>query len=218
MFGEIDRPDDDDDEEEEEDNEEGDYEDEDEDEEEADEEAIREERRNDLMAARMRTMADDAFREALIRGDPDGDDLYGDLEEAEEEGQGHMLDENDFVNSTMFDGEGGDMGADLDDDIPEAESGGYEHTDSEAELSSSEPVDSDPDENDEDGTDHMSFAPRATPQGPPSPTPRSVRANLSGSLRLPPGSRQSLGDMSSFLSHDEGSFMNSSPAGRRPAR
>ncbi|KAG8423209.1 hypothetical protein J3458_000122 [Metarhizium acridum] len=101
-----------------------------EDSEELDDEALREERQNDLMAARMR-MADDAFREALVRGDPDGDDMYGGVEELEEEHQGHMLDEEDFAHD---DG----MEANLDDDIPEAESGLYEHTDSEAELSSSD--------------------------------------------------------------------------------
>ena len=138
-------------------------------------------RANDLMAARMR-MTDDAFREALVRGDPDGDDMYDGEEELEEEHQGHMLDEDDFAD----DGNLG-MEANLDDDIPEAESGLYEHTDSDAELSSSEEED--------DGGE--GFAPRAPP--PDSPTTRG---------------RPSM-DISGILSQDESSFMDSSPVERR---
>ncbi|UKZ56242.1 hypothetical protein TrVGV298_010075 [Trichoderma virens] len=106
-------------------------------EEEADEEALREERQHGLVAARMR-MTDDAFREALIRGDPEADgSVYGDEEDLEDEDREQILDEDDFAyDGNLDDGTAGDMDADLDDDIPEAEDG-YEHTDSEADVSSS---------------------------------------------------------------------------------
>ncbi|KFH44691.1 hypothetical protein ACRE_045130 [Hapsidospora chrysogenum ATCC 11550] len=215
----------------------GDEDDEDEDEEEdvdededddhsADEEALREERRNGLVAARMR-MTDDAFREALVRGDPDGGDMYGGEEELHEESEGHLLGEDDFVPDGMMSGDG-DMDADLDDDIPEAESGGYEHTDSEAELSSSEDGgmagygDGDDDDNDDDDDDDgdgegggqdigdIGFGRRAAPLGPPqSPTLRG-RSSLSAP-------RHSL-DLSSILSQDESSYMVSSPVQARRAR
>ncbi|KAI9170982.1 hypothetical protein HJFPF1_00461 [Paramyrothecium foliicola] len=175
----------------------------------AHDDAIRTERENELVAARM-MMSGDAFREALIRGEPEGDDVYGEDENFEDDVQGHLLDEDDFAASGLDDGMGFDMDANLDDDIPEAESGGYEHTDSEAELSSSSSSDSDRDgEDDDDEADQdISFAPRAAPLGPPdSPTLRG-RASTSGP-------RSSM-DLSNLLSQDESSFMNSSPAqGRR---
>ncbi|KAJ6439540.1 Anaphase-promoting complex, subunit 15/MND2 [Purpureocillium lavendulum] len=212
-----------------------------------DEEALREERQNDLMAARMR-MADDAFREALVRGDTDADELYVGEEDPGDEndaggghghghGHDHMLDEDDFANGHLLgggsDGDvmGADMDADLDDEVPEAESGGYEHTDSEAELSSTnsggaggggpydddDDDDDDEDEDDDDGDegvvddgDDIGFAPRAAPLGPPlSPTLRG-RASLAGP-------RASM-DLSNLLSQDESSFMDSSPAAGRRAR
>ncbi|GJD02056.1 hypothetical protein ColKHC_10881 [Colletotrichum higginsianum] len=98
------------------------------------------ERRDVLVAARMR-MADDAFRQAMARGDVDGDDMYGAEEELEASGQGDMLDEEDLLAPGQGVGAdddlGMDMDADLDDEIPEARdlSGVYEHTDSEAESS-----------------------------------------------------------------------------------
>lgn len=178
-----------------------------------DEEALREERHNDLMAARMR-MTDDAFRQHLMLGDPDGDGMYGGEEELEEEGQGHMLDEDDFVQSSALDDGMGDMDADLDDEIPEAEDGGYEHTDSEAELSSNS---SDPDrygdEQEEDDIGHsMDYGPRTSQvMGPPqSPTLRGRDIPSSAA-------RHSL-ELSSILSHDDTSFMESSPAQGRRAR
>lgn len=186
--------------------------DEDEDEDDAedgeeDENAAREERQNDLMTARMR-MTDDAFREALIRGDPDGEDMYGSEEEIHEEDQGHLLDEDDLAHDGLNDdGMGVDMDADLDDDIPEAESGGYEHTDSDAELSSDE-GDEDDDDDDDDGQG-VGFASRTAPLGPPlSPTHMG---------RMSTGTRQSM-DLSNILSQDESSFMESSPAQARRAR
>ncbi|KOS22597.1 hypothetical protein ESCO_001760 [Escovopsis weberi] len=196
-----------------------------------------EEERRDLMAARMR-ISDDAFREALVRGDPDGTDLYGHEEDLDQGDQGHILDEEDFADGTLDDGLAGDMDANLDDDIPEAEDAGYEHTDSEAEFTSSNSDDDDgrggrgDEENQNRGSenrrvgggdhdhdhdhnhDHdipdVSFAPRAAPLGPPqSPTLRS-RLSL-------PRYRASL-DLSGLLSQDESSFMESSPAQGRRAR
>jgi hypothetical protein len=161
---------------------------------EEDEDAHREERRNDLIAQRMR-MTDDAFREALARGDGDGEDIYGADEELDEEQQAHMLDEDDFI--TMDErgadqsGLDMDMDANLDDDIPEAESGLYEHTDSEAEISSSSEEEDEPE---------ISFAAarRAAPLAPPqSPLLRS-------SAPRPAGPRNSM-DLSSILSADESS-------------
>lgn len=197
-FGLHDDDDDDDDEEEDED-------DLDEDEggeaeEDADESVLREERQNDLMAARMR-MNDDAFREALARGDPDGEGIYGGDEEIEEEEQGHMLDEDDFAQEGTDDGLGVDMDADLDDDIPEAESGGYEHTDSEAEFTSSSEEQDDDDEDDAD----ISFAPRSAALAPPQSPTLQGRSSIG---------RPSM-DLSNLLSQDGSSFMESSPAGRR---
>ena len=177
-----------------------------------DEEHLREERQTQLMAARVRSN-NDAFREAAVRGDPDGDDMYGGAEELVEEDQGHMLDEHDFADLPPPGADGSlladeDMGVDLDDDIPEAESGGYEHTDSDAGLSSDEeqseeePSDDDNEEDDEE----IGFAPRAALLAPPrSPT---LRGNNRTSAS---GPRASM-DLSGLLSQDESSFMDSSPA------
>ncbi|ETS02147.1 hypothetical protein M419DRAFT_129934 [Trichoderma reesei RUT C-30] len=187
-------------------------------EEEADEEALREERQHGLVAARMR-MTDDAFREALIRGDPEADgSMYGGDEDLEDEDREQLLDEDDLYDNTLDDGTAGDMDADLDDDIPEADDdGGYEHTDSEAEVSSSsarsvnvhEEDEDDEGEGDTTDTHDLSFMPsRAAPLGTPqSPTmPRHAG--------FPSGSRASL-DLSGLLSQDESSLlmmMESSPA------
>ncbi|KAH6608101.1 anaphase-promoting complex [Trichoderma cornu-damae] len=192
-------------------------------EEEADEEALREERQHDLVAARMR-MADDAFREALIRGDLEEDgSMYGGEEELEDEDRGQILDEEDFARdgNPVAGGMAGDMNANLDDDIPEAEDGGYEHTDSEDEVSSSaqgENHEDDEEEGEGDTTDthDLGFAPsRAAPLGTPqSPTlPRHAGFHN--------GPRASI-DLSGLLSQDESSLMmmESSPAvmRRRPGQ
>ncbi|KAJ4154151.1 hypothetical protein LMH87_010612 [Akanthomyces muscarius] len=206
-------------------------EEEEEEEEEADvsaaEEALREERRNDLMAARMR-MTDDAFREALVRGDPDGDDMYGGgEEELDAQDQGHLLDEEDFVPSSLLD-EGGDgdldlgMDANLDDDIPEAEEeyeAGYEHTDSDAALSSEDDRRREESSEESSEEEDVGFAPRAAPLVPPqSPTLRGHRHRRSNAGASTAGPRSSM-DLSAFLSQDESSFMNSSPVqGRRNMR
>ncbi|KAL6816826.1 Apc15p domain-containing protein [Trichoderma camerunense] len=215
-------------------NEDEENEDEDDDEEaareaEADQEALREA----LEHARMR-MTDDAFREALIRGDPEADgSVYGDGEELEDEDREQVLDEDDFgYDGNLDDGMAGDMDADLDEDIPEAEDGGYEHTDSEADISSitrvgeqtyeDEDVDVNVDEDEEgegDTTDthDLSFVPaRATPlAAPPSPT-------LPRHSGFRTGPRPSI-DLSALLSQDESSIMmmESSPAvmmRRRPGQ
>ncbi|KAM3557901.1 hypothetical protein ARSEF4850_004843 [Beauveria asiatica] len=190
------------------------------------EEALREERRNDLMAARMR-MTDDAFREALVRGDPDGDDMYGGGDdELDAFGQDHMLDEEDFAPSSLLD-DGGDvdlgMDANLDDHIPSAEEeeydAGYEHTDSDAALSSNDNNNNHhlhDRESSEEEEESFGFAPRAAPLRPPqSPTLRGQPHRRSNAGATPRGPRSSM-DLSAFLSQDESSFMDSSPAqGRR---
>ncbi|PHH75807.1 hypothetical protein CDD80_2056 [Ophiocordyceps camponoti-rufipedis] len=130
-----------------------------------------EDRQNDLVAARMR-MADDAFREALVRGDADADDMHGAEDQAtDQQGQDYMLDEDDLIHElSPDDAQHLNMDADLDDDIPEAESGRYEHTDSDAGVSSS----SDDDDQDDDQDDSLVHDHRllsASRQGPPqSPT------------------------------------------------
>ncbi|KAI1751166.1 Apc15p protein-domain-containing protein [Xylaria castorea] len=96
-----------------------------------------------LMAQRMR-QGNDAFREDMARG-RDSAAFYGVDEDIDEVDQSQMIEEDDLVGA-HGDMDDMGMGADLDDEIPEAESlGGYEHTDTEAELSSS--VDEDDDNN-----------------------------------------------------------------------
>lgn len=93
-------------------------------------------------------MPDDMFRDALIRGDESHDGFAGEdgLGSDEEDGS-QMFQEEDLAHDH---GVGNDadldmdmnMDADLDDDVPEGELGGYEHTDTEEELSSTEDDDS----------------------------------------------------------------------------
>ncbi|CAJ2511538.1 Uu.00g071630.m01.CDS01 [Anthostomella pinea] len=147
-----------------------------------------------LMAQRMR-QADDAFRENLARG-VDSTGFYGVDEEVDDEDQAQMLEEEDLVGHGD---DGGDMGmdADLDDEIPEAESAGYEHTDTEAELTNSD--------EDEDRAE-MSFAAQA-PQA----------ARFRGSMARSDATRNSLA-ISDILSRDGSSVPGSSPAvPRQPA-
>lgn len=184
------------------------------------------ERRDGLVAARMR-MADDAFRQAMARGDVDGEDMYGAEEELEASGQGHMLDEEDLLapGEGAADDLGIDMDADLDDDIPEAGelSGVYEHTDSEAELSltsSSDAGGQSSEDEDEDEGD-ISFAPRAAPLRPPlSPTGDRGRGGMGMGMGLGrghAGPRSSM-DLSGLLSADGSSMMDSSPNVRAQRR
>jgi hypothetical protein len=84
-------------------------------------------------------MPEDVYREALVRGEEARGTMFGDGSTVDEEDREQMLQEEDLVHETQ---EQGDLDMDgdvnLDDDIPEAEEGGYEHTDTEAELTSSE--------------------------------------------------------------------------------
>lgn len=196
-----------------------------------DDAALREEHQNDLMATRMR-MTDDAFREALVRGEPDGDDMYGgEDDELDQQGRAQMLDEDDFARGPVHADDdtatGLDMDANLDDDIPKAGSaGGYEHTDSEADLGSSTRDDDDDDDDDEehrggayhggssssdDADDEVAAGldagpgPRTAPLGPPQ-SPTAMMARQTGA-----SSSARHGD-------DESSFAQSSPAQSRRAR
>lgn len=87
-------------------------------------------------------MPEDAYREALVRGEEVRTTLFGDDggSVVDDEGRSQMLQEEDLVHETQHEQPDLDMdgNVNLDDDIPEAEEGGYEHTDTEAELSSSE--------------------------------------------------------------------------------
>ncbi|KAK4197619.1 Apc15p protein-domain-containing protein [Triangularia verruculosa] len=109
------------------------------------------------LQARMATMRaqEQRMRELMVRGQPrdDDEDLYGgggeDEHDLPRDGQHNMLEEEDLVsmNQGVESGDELDMDADLDDDIPDAsglsgvsagfglDGAGYEHTDSEAELS-----------------------------------------------------------------------------------
>ena len=89
-------------------------------------------------------MPEDAYREALVRGEEPRTGGFGDEGEEglDDEEISQMLQEDDLVpaeDHTPLHGQHQDMDmdmdADLDDDIPEAEE--YEHTDTEDELSSS---------------------------------------------------------------------------------
>ena len=88
-------------------------------------------------------MPEDVYREVLVRGADARGPMFGDEAGSlvDEEERSQMLQEEDLVREMQVQG-GLDMDMDgdvnLDDDIPEAEEGGYEHTDTEAELSSSE--------------------------------------------------------------------------------
>lgn len=143
---------------------------------------------------------EDRMRQMMARGGQGphaGGDLYGGEEEdIDAEDQAQVLDEDDFVGGSSYreelveSGMDMDMDANLDDDIPEAESGGYEHTDSEASLSSG------------DDAHDLSYA-------------RSSQVlHRRTSLRRSDGPRSSL-DISGFLSRDGSSIMGSSPYVRR---
>lgn len=159
---------------------------------------------------------EDRMRQMIARGGGAsvGGDMYGADEDIDEEDQAHILEEDDLV-VVMYPDEmepDMDMGMDgnLDDDIPEAESGGYEHTDSEASLSSDE----------EASEQNVSYGGMRTPHLPP---PRSSlpggSGGRSGASVAAPGSwrysarrapRSSL-DLSSILSRDGSSVQGSSP-------
>jgi hypothetical protein len=90
-------------------------------------------------------MPDGAYREALVQGEEVlGRRFTGDVgSDTDADDQSQMLQEEDLVHETgprpaVDIGMGMDMEADLDDDVPDAEHGDYEHTDTEAELSTSD--------------------------------------------------------------------------------
>ncbi|KAI1311691.1 Apc15p protein-domain-containing protein [Xylaria venustula] len=143
-----------------------------------------------LMAQRMR-QANDAFREDMARG-RDSAAFYGVDEDIDDEDQSQMIEEDDIVGAHGDDDMG--MDANLDDEIPDAESmGGYEHTDTEAELSSSVADD------DDNNNSHMSFV---APQ----------QANrIRHSLARSDATRNSIA-VSDILSRDGSSVLGSSPA------
>ncbi|KAH8193896.1 hypothetical protein TruAng_011938 [Truncatella angustata] len=118
--------------------------------------------------------------------DPQRQSIGGE-DEVDEEDQQEMIEEGDVIGE---DGDDRGMDVDLDDDVPEAESlGGYEHTDTEAELSSSD-----------DDQGDVSFAAARAPQ--------SVR--FRGSLARSDATRNSLA-FSDLLSRDGSSLLGSSP-------
>jgi hypothetical protein len=101
-------------------------------------------------------LPEDIFREALARREESRDRTFGDdgASITDVDDQSQILQEEDLVHEPLDEADQDidmsmNMGADLDDDIPEAETGGYEHTDTEEELSSSE----------EDSSVHGSHAP-----------------------------------------------------------
>lgn len=94
-----------------------------------------------VLASRITRIPDDVYREAVIRGEDLGPERFaedGGLA-ADEEDHSGMLQEEDLVHENQDHHDGDlDMDADLDADIPDADAGGYEHTDTEAELTSSD--------------------------------------------------------------------------------
>ncbi|KAI0198712.1 Apc15p protein-domain-containing protein [Astrocystis sublimbata] len=181
----------DDEDEDEEDGEDEDAEEgEEDDEEDEDAEVRAQTQQQQLMAQRMR-QGNDAFREDMARG-RDSAAFYGADEDIDEVDQSHMIEEDDLA-GTQEDMDDMGMDADLDDEIPEAESlGGYEHTDTEAELSSSI------DEGDNNNS-NISFV-------------QSQQANrFRHSLAQSDATRNSIA-ISDILSRDGSSVLGSSPA------
>ncbi|ROW03801.1 hypothetical protein VMCG_05465 [Cytospora schulzeri] len=166
------------------------------------------ERRDMREQVRDMRAAEDRVREVMARGQEGGGLVVDDDLINGDDGSG-MLEEDDLVHEFDHDVPGDahpgdssmdmDMDADLDGDIPEAD-GGYEHTDSDAELS-------------EDGTHNLSFAGTArNPQA--SRFRRSLpRSSLRGSQRA--SLAQSEFDISGLLSQDGSSYMEGSPHMRR---
>ncbi|KAI1745592.1 Apc15p protein-domain-containing protein [Xylaria scruposa] len=182
------------DDEEDDDDDEDSEEDEDEEDEDEDEDGNAEMRahaqQQQLMAQRMR-QGNDSFREDMARG-RDSAAFYGVDEDIDEVDQSQMIEEDDLV-GTQGDMDDMGMDADLDDEIPEAESlGGYEHTDTEAELSSST-------DEDDDNSPQVGFVP-------------SQQANrFRQSLARSDATRNSIA-ISDILSRDGSSVLGSSPA------
>lgn len=135
-------------------------------------------------------MTDDAYREAISRlGHPRGSMLEDDgASTIADEDQSQMLQEEDLVHEHEDDNQDGDMEVDLDDDIPEADEG-YEHTDTEDELDSSE------EESEDQGLPHGNHGGHGASM---------VRSD---------GTQNSM-DLSNLISHDS-SVLYSSPRGAR---
>ncbi|KAK4122903.1 hypothetical protein N657DRAFT_656947 [Parathielavia appendiculata] len=191
------------------DDEEGEDEDEEDEEDEEEEEELSEaeqgmssvdiqQRRQEIAHMRAR---EERMRQMMVRGAVQRahalSNLYSGEEDISDDERGQLLDEDTLYRdgahqgSTASVGAGSDMdmGANLDDDIPEAEGGGYEHTDSEASLNSN-------------GDHDISYA-------------RSSRIlHHRSSLRRSEAPRSSL-DISGLLSGDGSSIAGSSPHIRR---
>lgn len=151
----------------------------------------------------MTRAAEDHAREQIARGGQEpGSNIYGEDDDGDEEDPAQMLEEDDLVHmSHQIEVEPGmdmDMDANLDDDVPEAESIGYEHTDTEAELTSSD------DDDDGGGGNNTSFAAARAP----------LNSRFRSSLARSDGTRNSL-DINSILSRDNSSALGSSPNLRR---
>ncbi|KAE8449179.1 hypothetical protein EG329_008346 [Mollisiaceae sp. DMI_Dod_QoI] len=104
----------------------------------SDEENETEEPPRGMLAARI---PDDVYREAIVRGEEVRTNRFGEEggSALDEEDHSGMLQEEDLVHENRdHHDEDMDMDADLDADIPDADEGGYEHTDTEAELTSSD--------------------------------------------------------------------------------
>jgi hypothetical protein len=155
------------------------------------------------LASQMATLreTEDRMRRDMMTRERAGNDadFYGEEQDLDEEDQANMIDEDDLVDADLQQ-EGMeasiDMGmdADLDADIPEAEDGGYEHTDSDASLDTD-------DEDDQPSAAHFS---------------RPAAGGYRTSLRRSDVTRRSL-DINSFLSRDGSSTLGSSPnVPRRP--
>ncbi|KAI1185098.1 Apc15p protein-domain-containing protein [Nemania serpens] len=188
-FGLSDNEDEDEDDDEDDEEEEDDDDDED-----AEEREVRaaQAQEQQLVAQRMR-QGNDAFREE------DGAGFYGADEDVDDEDQSQMIEEDDLV---VVGAQHDDLGmdADLDDEIPEAESlGGYEHTDTEADMSSILDV-----EGDGHDTSHVSIA--ASQQ-----SGRFRHSRLRHSLARSDATTRNSIAISDILSRDGSSVLGSSP-------
>lgn len=161
----------------------------------ASEEDEEDEDENDLedvpRALRASRMTDEAYRDAISRlGHPRGSMLEDDGASTIADEDSQMLQEEDLVHEHEEDNdlEGGDMEVDLDDEIPEADEG-YEHTDTEDELDSSE---------EESEAESL---------------PRGGHGGHGASMVRSDGTQNSM-DLSNLISHDS-SVLYSSPRGAR---
>lgn len=136
-------------------------------------------------------LPDDVYREALVRGEEPRASRFGDEGDSTIDGEDHsqMLQEEDLVHEggQMQHDEDLDMDQDLDAEIPDADEGGYEHTDTEAELSSSSI------EEDEESLDE--------------PLPQNSRQTQSSMVRSD-GTQNSM-DLSGMLSNGSSQFGSS---------